>query len=117
MILISLLNNHFTNPVNMKPINRLILSGCYLMITTILAAQPSIGGFNVYYGHLHNHSNISDGGSANTPDMAYSYAKTTGDLDFFSLADPSGAIVSAEWTAMKTAADKYNESGVCTAGW
>jgi hypothetical protein len=78
-----------------------------------LTAQPSIGGYNVYYGHLHNHCNVSDG--LQTPDYAYNYAKTTGDLDFFSLSDHSSAITTAEWTAMKTAADKYNEPNVFTA--
>ena len=26
-----------------------------------IAQSPSIGGYNVYYGTLHNHSNVSDG--------------------------------------------------------
>lgn len=80
-----------------------------------LGAQPSIGGFHVYYGHLHNHSNISDG--RYSPDYAYYYAKTIGKLDFFSLADHSQDISASEWTAMKAAAEKYNEPGVFTAFW
>jgi hypothetical protein len=85
----------------------------FLLLSLSSVAQPSIGGFNVYYGHLHNHCKISDG--LQTPDYAYNYAKTTGDLDFFSLSDHSPAIIPEEWTAMKVAADKYNEPGVFTA--
>ncbi|MCX6224149.1 MAG: CehA/McbA family metallohydrolase [Bacteroidia bacterium] len=91
----------------------LIPAAAFILINLNVAAQPSIGGFNVYYGHLHNHCNISDG--VQTPDYAYNYAKTTGDLDFFSLSDHSSAISSLEWTAMKTAADKYNEANIFTA--
>ena len=43
-----------------------------------------IGDFNVYYGLLHAHSNISDG--KGSPMKAYEYAKEAG-LDFFALAD------------------------------
>jgi hypothetical protein len=84
-----------------------------VFITPVLSAQPSIGGFNVYYGHLHNHCNVSDG--IGTPDAAYYYAKNTANLDFFSLSDHSGAIDATEWAAMKTAADAYNQAGVFTA--
>jgi hypothetical protein len=84
-----------------------------MLISSTLTAQISLGGFNVYYGHLHNHSNVSDG--TGTPDAAYNYAKNTAHLDFFSLADHSGSIDATEWTAMKTAADKYNEPGVFSA--
>ena len=95
--------------------SKFLILFCALLIhsglTTI--AQPSIGGFNVYYGHLHNHSNVSDG--TGTPDDAYSYAKNTGKLDFFSIADHSGAIDATEWQAIKTAADTYNQDNVFTA--
>jgi PKD repeat protein len=80
-----------------------------------LNAQVSIGGYNVYYGSLHNHSNVSDG--TGSPDAAYNYAKNTSQLDFFSLADHSGSIESAEWTTIKNAANTCNEDGVFTAFW
>lgn len=93
----------------MKRVSVIILLAAFMLINLKLAAQPSIGGFNVYYGSLHNHSNISDGTGA--PDYAYNYAKNTGHLDFFSLSDHSNQISSAEWAAMKAAADKYYEPG------
>jgi hypothetical protein len=83
------------------------------MVTLKLSAQVSIGGYNVYFGTIHNHCNISDG--TGTPDAAYNYAKKTSQLDFFSLADHSGSIVAAEWTAMQTTANAYNEDDVFTA--
>ncbi len=93
----------------------LTLAAVFILMQIPLVAQQSIGGFNVYYGHLHNHCSISDG--VLTPLQAYTYAKTTGDLDFFSLADHSSAIDAPEWTAMKAAAEATNEPGVFTSFW
>ncbi len=63
----------------MKTFIKLPIFGWFLLyVISSYAQQPSIGGFNVYYGHLHNHSSISDGGAVNTPDNAYNYAKNTG---------------------------------------
>jgi len=90
-----------------------LLLACFLLSFINSQAQMSIGGYNVYYGHLHNHSNVSDG--TGTPDAAYNYARNTGKLDFFSLADHSNSITETEWASMKTAADKYNSEGVFTA--
>jgi hypothetical protein len=86
-----------------------------LLISSIVAAQPTVGGYNVYFGGLHSHSNVSDG--TGTPDEAYNYAKNVSHLDFFSLADHSdqyGDIHDDEWIATKAAADAYNEPGVFT---
>jgi len=91
----------------------LLKIGILLLSAIGSQAQPSIGGFNVYYGHLHNHSNVSDGNG--TPDEAYNYAKNSGGLDFFSLSDHSTAIDATEWLSIKTAADKYNSDNVFTA--
>lgn len=99
----------------MKKTFRLLLLLGFLLSVTFSQAQVSIGGFNVYYGHLHNHCSVSDG--TGTPDAAYNYARNTGKLDFFSLADHSSYITDAEWTSMKAAADKYNQEGVFTALW
>lgn len=85
------------------------------MAITALKAQVSIGGYNVYYGTLHNHSNVSDG--QGTPADAYNYAKNTSHLDFFSLADHSGSITSTEWDAIKAAANTYNQDGSFAAFW
>jgi len=75
----------------------------------------AIGGYNVYYGHLHNHSNVSDG--TGTPDDAYNYAKNTAGLDFFGLSDHAGAINETEWATTKTVADNYNLDGFFTTFW
>lgn len=87
----------------------LLLSACF----TIDAQRPSIGGYTVYYGDLHNHSNVSDG--TGSPATAYNYAKNTAKLDFFSLADHSGSITSTEWADIKNQANAYNQDGVFTA--
>lgn len=71
--------------------------------------------YNVYYGHLHNHSNVSDG--TGTPAQAYAYARDTAGLDFFSLADHAEQISSTEWTTIKSTADSYNDDGDYVALW
>ncbi|MFO7722242.1 MAG: CehA/McbA family metallohydrolase [Bacteroidales bacterium] len=86
-----------------------------MLSISITAQTSSIGGFNVYYGSLHNHCNHSDG--VGTADQAYNYAKNTAGLDFFSLADHAEAVSSTEWAATKTAANAYNQDGVFTAFW
>ncbi|MFC2116274.1 Ig-like domain-containing protein [Bacteroidota bacterium] len=84
-------------------------------IVCLLAQHPAIGGYNVYYGTLHNHSNVSDG--TGTDDAAYNYAKNVAGLDYFSTANHVGNIEPSEWILIKAAAEKYNEDGVFTTFW
>jgi len=93
-------------------VNRKLLFGAFLTLLSagISAQHPSIGGYNVYYGHLHNHSNVS--GAVGTPATAYNYAKNTAHLDFLGLADHSSQISSAEWTDVKNQANSFNEDGI-----
>lgn len=77
--------------------------------------RPSIGGYNVYYGNFHNHSNFSDG--KGTPASAYEYARKTAHMDFFSLADHCLMISPDEWNEVKKIADSTNEDGVFTTFW
>ena len=84
---------------------------CFCMFYSV-AQRPNIGGYNVYYGHLHNHTSVSDG--KGTPDQAYLYARDNAHLDFFSLSEHSEMMSSTEWTTVKNAANKYNADGVFT---
>jgi len=80
--------------------------------------SPSIGGYSVYYGQLHSHTSISDG--SGTPDSAYKYARDTAKLDFFSISDHDyypNDMTSADWTAIKNAANSYNQDGTFTTFW
>lgn len=81
-------------------------------IQMVLAQHPSIGGYNVYYGDLHNHSNVSDG--TGTPSSAYAYARDQARLDFFSLSDHSDFFSPPVWANMKSVANSYNQDGVYT---
>ncbi|HEX3047688.1 MAG TPA: hypothetical protein VHY08_23250, partial [Bacillota bacterium] len=72
--------------------------------------------YSVYYGHIHNHSYVSDG--SGSPNQAYAYARDTAKLDFFSLADHSHMIDNqAEWDSIKNAANTYNQDGSFVAFW
>jgi len=82
--------------------------------------SPSIGGYNVYYGQLHSHTNLSDG--SGTPDEAYRYARDTAKLDFFSIADhcsyPYDRMMTvAEYQGMQATANSYNRDGVYVTFW
>jgi predicted metal-dependent phosphoesterase TrpH len=72
----------------------------------------SIGGFNAYFGTLHNHSSASDG--MGTPREAYYYASSFSGMDFFGLADHAQWVDSLEWKETKEMADKFNKDGVFT---
>lgn len=68
------------------------------------------GSYYVYFGDLHNHSNVSDG--SGTPEDAYDHAKNAG-LDFFGLSDHSdgsGKIEGGEWSMIWTICDYYNRT-------
>lgn len=88
----------------------IICVGILFCINTSSMAQ-----YNIYYGHLHNHSNVSDG--TGSPAYAYYYAKNVAGLDFFSLADHASAISSTEWNSIINAANSYNQDGVFVTFW
>jgi hypothetical protein len=97
---------------DMKTKVLLMLIAFRLMLSSA-EAQPSVGGFKVYYGSLHNHTSVSDG--QGTPDEAYNYAKNVAQLDFFGLAEHANLMNAAEWLLIKTTADLYNEDSVFAA--
>lgn len=74
--------------------------------------------YNVYYGMLHSHTNISDG--TGSPEKAYKYARDTANLDFFSIADHDywpDDMTEADWKEIKDAANKYNQDGAFVTFW
>ena len=87
------------------------LAGCFSALNTF--SQPSIGGYNVYFGSLHNHCSYSDG--QGTPEQAYAYAQNTAQLDFFGLADHGEMMTTSEWTSIKNAANSANKDGTFAA--
>ncbi len=75
--------------------------------------------YNVYYGYLHAHSELSDG--EGTPDEAYSYARDEGGLDFFSLTD-HGELMQLwpwenRWEQLKAAAEAHYAPGEYVTLW
>ncbi|MHC4872695.1 MAG: DUF3604 domain-containing protein [Planctomycetota bacterium] len=64
---------------------------------------------NIYWGELHGHSSLSDGGRRG-PDDFFSYAKEVTHLDFASLADHSfGLAVGDHWQQLLSSIEKYNK--------
>jgi len=79
-----------------------------------IAQSPSIGGYNVYYGHLHNHNAIGPSYAIGSHDDAYNYAKNVAGLDYFGTSNHWIYMTDPEWDSIKSVADKYNEDGVFT---
>lgn len=77
--------------------------------------------YNLYFGQLHSHTNLSDG--QGTIDEAYKYAKDTAGVDFIAVTDHSNwfdndtsasladGSMSETWKTGLAAADKYNQEG------
>ncbi|HHP7236428.1 MAG TPA: CehA/McbA family metallohydrolase [Desulfobacterales bacterium] len=92
----------------------LLFSALFLTASGAMA-ESSINNWNIYYGHLHNHTTVSDG--SGSPDQAYNYAKNVAGLDFFSTADHAESTSSTEYNTIKNTANAYNEDDVFTAFW
>jgi hypothetical protein len=89
-----------------------LLSAAVILSVFTISGAPSIGGYNVYYGDLHNHCNFDDAGhAAGTPDQAYNYARNTAGMDFLGLAPHDMYITSSEWDALGVAADAATVNG------
>ena len=74
--------------------------------------------YNVYFGMLHNHTNISDGTSS--PSKAYQYARDNAKLDFFGIADHDywpDDMTNEDWTNIKNAANSHNQDGTFVTFW
>lgn len=89
-----------------------LITSLLCMVVFCAVGQPTIGGYNVYFGSLHNHTSVSDG--SGTPEQAYSYAKNTAHLDFFGLAEHANMMTGTEWSVIKSAANAYNQDGTFT---
>jgi hypothetical protein len=91
-----------------------------LLLALVILATNAVG-YNVYYGQLHSHTNLSDG--YGSPEKAYKYARDTAGLDFFSIADhcsypyESGGLSEAKYQDMISIADSYNEDGTYVTFW
>jgi|GEM_PF-1038980 len=101
---------------NRKP--ALFTSLGFIFIATILVLSltsnaQAIDDYNIYYGSLHEHSNLSDG--TGSPSQAYAYARDVAQMDFFGLADHDTYLDSAEYSNIKSAADSFNQDGTFVA--
>ncbi len=85
-----------------------------LAVSGVSRGESLVGSYTIYFGHLHNHTSLSDG--TGTPTEAYSTARSAG-LDFFGLSDHGYALTTDEFTAMQTAANAANVEGVFSAFW
>jgi hypothetical protein len=77
------------------------------------APAPPIGGFNVYMGHIHNHTTVSN--AHGTPDRAYTYARDIAGLDFLGITDHAESIDSSEWNNLTAIADAFNSDNIFVA--
>ena len=75
--------------------------------------------YQTYFGLLHAHTELSDGGGS--PQEAYSYARDVGDLDFFAVSDHGEALNlwpwEDGWDNLKSAANEAYIPGEYTTLW
>lgn len=90
----------------MKTISTFIL---FLGTYITLAQHPITEEYNVYYGHLHNHTAYSDG--EGDPWEAYDYARQQAGLDFLGIADHVELLSKKEYTKIKKAANEKTVDG------
>ncbi len=77
--------------------------------------HPSIGGFNVYYGHLHNHYKELD--PTCLAEKGYIYGRDTSKLDFLGLSEHDFVMDAMDWDSAIAMAEKYNQDNVFVAFW
>ena len=68
------------------------------------------GGYNVYWGDIHNHTNLSGDGVRDIDD-AYRYARYISGLDFVAITDHEGG---TDWERSQACAKHYNAPGEFT---
>jgi len=91
----------------------LVISTC--LWTWFCSTPAAAGQYRVYYGHVHNHSNASDG--KGSPEKAYSDAQKVAGLDFFGLSDHAERMSASEWKKIKAVAEARNQEGVFVTFW
>ncbi len=72
--------------------------------------HPVAGDYYVYFGSLHNHSDLY--GGIGTQEEAFRYARKKARLDFFGLTDHDAGFDSVSWNNAKSIADAHNDDGV-----
>ncbi len=80
---------------------------------------PEPTPFNVYFGYLHAHSELSDG--EGSPLEAYNYAHEHGQLDFFALTDHGEELDiwpwEEKWDKLREAAEQTYQPGIYATLW
>ncbi|GGX31248.1 CehA/McbA family metallohydrolase [Aquimarina muelleri] len=77
--------------------------------------HPSTGEWNVYYGHLHNHTGLSDG--KGTPTEAYTHARNVAGLDFMGLSEHGILLTADRWNTLKNSANANNVNSEFVTFW
>jgi len=103
---------------NTNHIRYRLFINCLLFAFVVSLTTTGAVAYNVYYGQLHSHTNISDG--SGSPAQAYQYARDTAKLDFFSIADHDywpDDMTQNDWNTIKNAANSYNQDGTFVTFW
>jgi hypothetical protein len=103
--------------------NRFTADACFRILLTLSSClwagfcspEARAAQYQVYFGHVHNHSNVSDG--KGSPERAYSDAQHVAGLDFFGLSDHAERMNTREWEKIKSVANARNQEGVFVTFW
>ena len=89
-----------------------------LLAVPLVPSEPAVVDYQIYYGYLHSHTNVSfdawQSGS-DGPKEAYRYARYEGGLDWFGVSDHaeyiSTFVWNNEWKLLQARADEANDPG------
>ncbi|MBN1758877.1 MAG: CehA/McbA family metallohydrolase, partial [Chitinispirillaceae bacterium] len=110
--------------IRWHPLLLLFLTCNYTLVPLIPQKKPRIhvklGNNYVYFGDLHNHTELSDG--SGTPRMAYDYTRYNAGLDFFAITDhdfvtSDNQMTHEKWQLIKATADSCNHDSEFVALW
>lgn len=78
-----------------------------------LAASPKAFAYEIFWGNLHSHCQLSDG--IGTPEEAFAYARDVANIDVLALTDHTHMLTQTEWEYLGEVAAEYTEDGVFVA--
>lgn len=112
-------SRRFHNPSRDLPYTRIVYGGTAASVEQMAAygksVQPAPSPYNIYWGEIHGHTELSDGNG--TLDDYFTTGRDEAKLDFCAVTDHDHGgvgceeLYGAKWEATKTAVAKYHEEG------
>jgi FlgD Ig-like domain len=67
--------------------------------------------YQVFWGNMHSHTDLSDGFTGGSPLRAFTYARDTANVDILAITDHSHYLTQSEYTSLRALSDQFNAAG------